>query len=93
MLTYLARRLVLAVITIFAITVVTFVILHLPPVDFVTAYAAQAAASGSAISRRRGGCDAPRLRTEPAAVGAILEVAVRWWRAATSAAPSNTAGR
>ena len=45
MLTYLARRLVLAAITLFAITVVTFIILHLPPVDFVTAYAAQAAAS------------------------------------------------
>ena len=50
MLTYLARRLVLAAITLFAITIVTFIILHLPPVDFVTAYAAQAAASGTAIS-------------------------------------------
>ena len=50
MLNYLARRLVLAVITTFAITLVTFVILHLPPVDFVTAYAAQMQASGSAIS-------------------------------------------
>jgi peptide/nickel transport system permease protein len=49
-LTYLAHRLVLAAITLFAITVVTFIILHLPPVDFVTAYAAQAAASGTAIS-------------------------------------------
>ena len=35
MLTYLLRRLGLAVITVFAITVVTFVILQLPPVDFV----------------------------------------------------------
>jgi peptide/nickel transport system permease protein len=50
MLTYLAHRLVLAAITLFAITIVTFIILHLPPVDFVTAYAAQAAASGTAIS-------------------------------------------
>ena len=33
-----------------AITFVTFGILHLPPVDFVTAYAAQAAASGTLIS-------------------------------------------
>jgi peptide/nickel transport system permease protein len=49
-LTYLAHRLVLAAITLFAITIVTFIILHLPPVDFVTAYAAQAAASGTAIS-------------------------------------------
>jgi peptide/nickel transport system permease protein len=50
MLSYLAHRLVLAAITLFAITIVTFIILHLPPVDFVTAYAAQAAASGTAIS-------------------------------------------
>ena len=50
MLTYLAHRLVLAAITTFAITVVTFIILHLPPVDFVTAYAAQMSASGSALS-------------------------------------------
>ena len=40
MLTYLLRRLVLAAITVFAITVVTFIILHLPPGDFVSAYAA-----------------------------------------------------
>src|ERR1700712_1328830 len=59
MLTYLLRRLGLAAITIFAITLVTFVILHLPPVDFVTAYAAQAAASGSAISAAE--ADAMRL--------------------------------
>jgi len=41
---------VLAAVTLFAITIVTFIILHLPPVDFVTAYAAQGAASGTAIS-------------------------------------------
>src|ERR1700731_1296638 len=50
MLTYLARRLLLAAITVFAITVVTFIILHLPPGDFVSAYAAQEAPSGTAIS-------------------------------------------
>ena len=50
MLTYLLRRLLLAVITVWAITVVTFVILQLPPGDFVDAYVAQASAMGSAIS-------------------------------------------
>lgn len=50
MLTYLLRRLGLAAITIFAITLVTFTILQLPPGDFVDAYAAQASASGAAIS-------------------------------------------
>lgn len=47
---YLARRLGLAVITVWAITVVTFIIMQLPPGDFVDAYMAQSAAMGSAIS-------------------------------------------
>jgi peptide/nickel transport system permease protein len=50
MLTYLARRLVLALITVWAITLVTFLIMQLPPGDFVDAYVAQASAMGSAIS-------------------------------------------
>ena len=40
----------LAVITIWAITIVTFIILQLPPGDFVDAYVAQASAMGTAIS-------------------------------------------
>jgi peptide/nickel transport system permease protein len=59
MLAYLLRRLGLAAITIVAITVVTFIILHLPPGDFVDAYAAQAAATGTAISAAE--ADALRL--------------------------------
>ena len=50
MLSYLLRRLGLAVITTWAITVVTFIIMQLPPGDFVDAYMAQSAAMGSAIS-------------------------------------------
>jgi peptide/nickel transport system permease protein len=50
MLTYLVRRLALAAITVWAITVVTFIILQLPPGDFVDAYVAQASAMGTAIS-------------------------------------------
>ena len=50
MLTYLARRLGLAVITVWAITLVTFLIMQLPPGDFVDAYVAQASAMGSSIS-------------------------------------------
>lgn len=73
MLTYVLRRLGLAVITVFAITVVTFVILHLPPVDFVTAYAAQAAASGSAISPAE--ADAMRL-----AYGLNQPLLVQYWK-------------
>jgi peptide/nickel transport system permease protein len=49
-LAYLIRRLLLALVTTWAITVVTFIILQLPPGDFVDAYVAQASAMGSAIS-------------------------------------------
>jgi peptide/nickel transport system permease protein len=49
-LTYLLRRLALAAVTVWAITVVTFIILQLPPGDFVDAYVAQASAMGTAIS-------------------------------------------
>ena len=50
MLRYLLRRLLLAIVTLWAITVVTFIILQLPPGDFVDAYVAQASAMGTAIS-------------------------------------------
>lgn len=73
MLTYLLRRLVLAVITIFAITLVTFAILHLPPVDFVTAYAAQASATGAAISA----AEADAMR---AAYGLNQPLWVQYWK-------------
>jgi peptide/nickel transport system permease protein len=73
MLSYILRRLGLAVITVFAITLVTFVILKLPPVDFVTAYAAQAAATGSAISPAE--ADAMRL-----AYGLNQPLWVQYWK-------------
>lgn len=73
MITYLAHRLVLAAITTIAITLVTFAILHLPPVDFVTAYAAQMAASGSSISPAE--ADAMRL-----AYGLNQPLYVQYWK-------------
>ena len=82
MLTYIARRLVLAAITVFAITLVTFAILHLPPVDFVTAYAAQAAASGSSISAAE--ADAMRL-----AYGLNQPLYVQYWKWITMVANGN----
>jgi peptide/nickel transport system permease protein len=72
-LTYLLQRLGLAAITILAITLVTFGILHLPPVDFVTAYAAQAAASGTTISAAE--ADAMRL-----AYGLNQPLWVQYWK-------------
>ena len=68
MLAYLLRRLLLAAVTIWAITVVTFVIIQLPPGYFVDAYVAQSAAMGSAITmeeaaalRQAYGLDQPLL--------------------------------
>jgi peptide/nickel transport system permease protein len=68
MLGYFFRRLLLAAVTIWAITVVTFVIIQLPPGDFVDAYVAQSAAMGSAITmeeaaalRQAYGLDEPLL--------------------------------
>jgi peptide/nickel transport system permease protein len=49
-LAYIARRLILAILTIWAITVISFVIIQLPPGDYVTSYIASTSASGSAVS-------------------------------------------
>jgi len=50
MLAYIIRRLLLAIITVWAITVLTFVIIQLPPGDFVTIYINSLQSSGSQVS-------------------------------------------
>ena len=50
MLAYIMRRLLLAVMTVWAISVLSFAIIHLPPGDYVTSYIASMSASGSAVS-------------------------------------------
>jgi peptide/nickel transport system permease protein len=50
MLAYIGRRVVLAVFTVWAISVLSFVIIQLPPGDYVTSYIAQMAATGSVVS-------------------------------------------
>ena len=50
MLAYIVRRLALAVLTVWAISVLSFMIIHLPPGDYVTSYIASMSASGSAVS-------------------------------------------
>ena len=47
MIAYIVRRLLLAVVTIWAISVASFVIIQLPPGDFVDAYISRLSASGS----------------------------------------------
>ncbi len=51
MLTYFARRLLLAVLTTFFISILSFAIIQLPPGDYIDTYIAQLSSSGSAISR------------------------------------------
>jgi peptide/nickel transport system permease protein len=50
-LSYVVRRLLLAVLTCWAISVLAFVIIQLPPGDYVTAYIAQMTASGTTVSQ------------------------------------------
>jgi peptide/nickel transport system permease protein len=50
LITYITRRLLLALVTCWAISVVSFVIIQLPPGDFVNSYIANLSASGSMVS-------------------------------------------
>src|ERR1700676_2455297 len=50
MIAYTVRRLLLALVTVWAISVASFVIIQLPPGDFVDAYISHLSASGSVVS-------------------------------------------
>ena len=50
MLAYIGRRALLAVFTVWAISVLSFTIIQLPPGDYVTAYIAQMASMGSVVT-------------------------------------------
>ena len=60
MLSYLVRRLILAILTTWAISVLSFVIIQLPPGDYITSYIAQMSAAGGFISQE----EADALREE-----------------------------
>ena len=49
MVAYIIRRLLLAVITVWAISVLSFAIIHLPPGDYVTSYIASMSASSKRL--------------------------------------------
>src|SRR6266540_3420940 len=66
MLSYLVRRVLLAALTIVVISILSFIIIHLPPGDYVDAYIAQLASSGAIVGveeaanlRRQYGLDQP----------------------------------
>ena len=50
MLTYIIRRVLLAIPTLFAISILAFVIMQLPPGDFLTSYAALLSQQGEGIA-------------------------------------------
>jgi peptide/nickel transport system permease protein len=50
MIAYIARRFVLAILTIWAITVLSFTIIQLPPGDYVTSYIASMSACGTGVT-------------------------------------------
>jgi peptide/nickel transport system permease protein len=76
MLSYLIRRLLLALFTCLAISVLAFVIIQLPPGDFVDAYISNLSASGSGISADQ----AQQLRAEYALDQPIWVQYFRWMR-------------
>ncbi len=76
MLGYLVRRVLLALFTCWAISVLAFVIIQLPPGDFVDAYISNLSASGSGISADQ----AQQLRAEYALDQPMYIQYFRWMR-------------
>jgi peptide/nickel transport system permease protein len=73
MLQYVVRRLLLAIPTLFAISVLSFVIIQLPPGDFLTNYAAQLAQMGE-------GTAAEQLEALRQAYGLGEPIYVQYWK-------------
>jgi peptide/nickel transport system permease protein len=74
MLTYLARRVMLALLTVWAVSALSFVIIKLPPGDYVTSYIAQMSASGGYVSEQ----EAQAMRREYGLDRPIYEQYLRW---------------
>ena len=74
MLTYLVRRLALGLLTIWAVSILSFVIIQLPPGDFVTAYIAKLEVQGTAVTR----AEADALRAEYGLDQPILVQYAKW---------------
>ena len=94
MIAFITRRLLLGCVTIWLISVLSFVIIQLPPGDFVDAYMAQLAASGSAVSaeeaagmRKLYGLDQPGYVQYGKWIGRIVSgdfgVSMEWRRPVT----------
>src|ERR671925_267016 len=76
MLAYIGRRVLLAVFTVWAISVLSFVIIQLPPGDYVTSYIAQMASTGSVVSEE----EAQALRIQYGLGQPIYVQYAKWMR-------------
>src|SRR5919197_5532481 len=74
MVSFIVRRLVLAVFTIIAISILSFMIIHLPPGDYVSTYIAQIAANGGTVSEQ----EAANLRAQYGLDQPIYIQYMRW---------------
>src|SRR5262249_44485799 len=75
-LAYIARRALLAIFTVWAISVLSFVIIQLPPGDYVTSYIAQMASMGSVVSDE----EAQNLRIQYGLGQPIYVQYVKWMK-------------
>src|SRR5205809_13990 len=80
MLTWLARRILLGLLTIWAVSVISFVIIQLPPGDFVSSYIAKLELQGTTVSvheadlmRTQYGLDEPMLVQYIKWMGQVLQ--------------------
>src|SRR2546428_8974276 len=73
MLAYIGRRAVLAIFTVWAISVLSFAIIQLPPGDYVTSYIAQMASMGSVVTDE----EAQNLRIQ---YGLGQPIYVQYWK-------------
>jgi peptide/nickel transport system permease protein len=94
MVAYVARRLFLAMVTCWAISVLSFVIIQLPPGDYITTYIAQLSADGTVVSaaeadnlRRQYGLDQPIYIQYLKWIGQVLQgnlgMSMEWGRPVT----------
>jgi peptide/nickel transport system permease protein len=74
MVTYLVRRLFLAVLTIWIVSIFSFAIIQLPPGDYVTSYIAQMQAGGSLVTQQ----EAENLRAQYGLDQPIYMQYLRW---------------
>ena len=74
MLGFIIRRFLFALVTIWAISVIAFLVIQLPPGDFVDAYIAQISASGSVVSYET----AQNIRKQYGVDDPFLQQYVRW---------------